>query len=586
MNSKVISCVVFFPLFSTAIFAQGLSRPANISTDIIACLESHNVPYFTSLSSQWAALSTPYNLRLVYQPAIITLPTTADQVSDSVTCAAQANLKVQPKGGGHSYASFSSGGQNGSLIVDMENFNTIDVDQSSGVRLGNLALALYSQGQRALPHGSCPGVGVGGHATHGGYGYDSRLWGLTLDTIVALDVVLANGSQIHTTATSYPDIFYAMRGAADSFGIVTSFSFQTLAAPATVTFFQAFLTDSLQDIDSVTSGFLALQDFVLTSPLLSKNTTFGMYTDSDGSFSLTGLCLFCDTAEFNTTVFPALLAGFKYTGAEVTDTSWLDALTNLANGDPLQQPLTGYNEHATFYAKSLVAKNAAPLTEDAIRAFWTYIKEHQGQGPFYSIINLYGGPDSQINVPASSSSAYSDRDALWVFQNWGYTASNLPPWDPAITTLIDGLNAAIPDVQPAGNFSAYSNYVDSDYNAAQAAAEYYGPETYAALLGIKTAVDPDRPNPPPKADYSTHRTPALHTSHHREIQHAHQRPHLPARPHQLPELPLRYPQRLRRVGASCEGEKQTEEKRVDGRAYGLVQQGLEQGVAFGEAGGG
>jgi FAD/FMN-containing dehydrogenase len=48
-----------------------------------------------------------------------------------VTCAAAAGLKVQPKSGGHSYASYSSGGQNGSLIVDLEKFGEITVDQST-----------------------------------------------------------------------------------------------------------------------------------------------------------------------------------------------------------------------------------------------------------------------------------------------------------------------------------------------------------------------------------------------------------------------------------------------------------------------
>lgn len=72
-------------------------------------------------------------------------------------------------------ASFSLGGQDGSMVIDLQAFNSISVGQSgvaqvgSGVRLGNMALGLYDQGKRALPHGVCPGVGVGGHASHGGY---------------------------------------------------------------------------------------------------------------------------------------------------------------------------------------------------------------------------------------------------------------------------------------------------------------------------------------------------------------------------------------------------------------------------------
>jgi FAD/FMN-containing dehydrogenase len=100
------------------------------------------------------------------------------------------------------------------MVIDLESFQAINVDSNgvatvgAGVRLGNLALGIYNKAKRALPHGTCPGVGIGGHFTHGGYGYDSRKWGLALDTIVGLDVVLADGSFIHASSTAYPDIYW------------------------------------------------------------------------------------------------------------------------------------------------------------------------------------------------------------------------------------------------------------------------------------------------------------------------------------------------------------------------------------------
>lgn len=97
-------------------------------TPLIACLSNASVPYSVSTSSDWTKLVTPYNLRLQYVPIAITLPKTHHHVSDSVTCASASGVKVQAKSGGHSYASFSSGGQNGSLIVDLQNFNSIEVD--------------------------------------------------------------------------------------------------------------------------------------------------------------------------------------------------------------------------------------------------------------------------------------------------------------------------------------------------------------------------------------------------------------------------------------------------------------------------
>ena len=96
--------------------------------DVTKCLKLHKVPFIVGNSPNWTSYTTPHNLRLVYEPAVITIPETAQHVSASVICAVAAKLKVQPKGGGHSYASYSSGGRDGSLIVDMEKFDLVDVD--------------------------------------------------------------------------------------------------------------------------------------------------------------------------------------------------------------------------------------------------------------------------------------------------------------------------------------------------------------------------------------------------------------------------------------------------------------------------
>ena len=128
------------------------------------CLNHKNVPIQLLSDPEFADLARPYNLRLAYTPAAIAVPTTNQHVQDAVRCANEHSYKVQAKSGGHSYASYSSGGQNGSLIVDLQSYQNISVDATTfvatvggGVRLGNLALAIYNQSQRALPHGTCPG---------------------------------------------------------------------------------------------------------------------------------------------------------------------------------------------------------------------------------------------------------------------------------------------------------------------------------------------------------------------------------------------------------------------------------------------
>lgn len=98
--------------------------------------------------------------------------------------------------------------------MDLRHFNKTTVTRDNiavvggGVLLGPLATALYKQGKRAVSHGVCGGVGIGGHATHGGWGFTSRAWGLTLDHIVELHVVLANGTEARASPRINPDLFW------------------------------------------------------------------------------------------------------------------------------------------------------------------------------------------------------------------------------------------------------------------------------------------------------------------------------------------------------------------------------------------
>lgn len=121
-----------------------------------------------------------------------------------------------------SYASYSSGGADGGLVIDLRNFNTTEVLDAGegvniarvggGVRLGNLANEVYQQKTRAVSHGTCPGIGIGGHFTHGGYGFASRAWGLALDQIVGMQAILANGTEIWADSTTNPDIYWVRFG--------------------------------------------------------------------------------------------------------------------------------------------------------------------------------------------------------------------------------------------------------------------------------------------------------------------------------------------------------------------------------------
>lgn len=211
---RAIQAVLISTLLSSVsrVFAAPLhERQASLKS----CLEAAAIPILTSGDNDFSTVISPFNLRLPYVPAIVAIPTTKEQVSAAVKCAAATDIKVQPRGGGHSYGAMGLGGKDGAFMIDMKRFQKIEVDDVTkiatvgpGVRLGNLVLGLDAAGKRAMPHGICPGVGVAGHALHGGFGFTSRMWGIAVDVITELEVVLANGTITKASNTQNKDLFW------------------------------------------------------------------------------------------------------------------------------------------------------------------------------------------------------------------------------------------------------------------------------------------------------------------------------------------------------------------------------------------
>lgn len=234
-------------------------------------LQRLNLSVVDEKSTNWTTESTAYNLRVPVVPSIVVYAHTARQIQDVVSVGVTADLKVSARCGGHSYASLGHGGENDHLIVDLTHMNSVVVDPTThiatvgaGARLGHVANELYSQGGRAISHGSCPGVGISGHILHGGYGWASHNKGLALDWMLGANVVLANGTEVHCSKTDNPDLFWALRGAGSNFGIVTSYELSTFPAPSTSTPFKIPL--GWQTEDQKTKGVKALVDFARSAP--------------------------------------------------------------------------------------------------------------------------------------------------------------------------------------------------------------------------------------------------------------------------------------------------------------------------------
>jgi len=466
-------------------------------TTLAECLFEAQVPISESCSTGWSELIEPFNLRASYTPAIVAIPETVAEIQSAVKCAKGYGAKVQARGGGHSYAAMGLGGQDGSFIIDMKKFKAISIDSNTkvatvaaGVRLGDLATYLYNNGKRALPHGLCPAVGIAGHALHGGFGMTSRMWGTTLDNIIDMQVVVANGTVVTTSATQNSDLFWALRGAGSSYGIVTQFKLKTYTAPTVATYYQYnYYSPSLT---IKTNTILAMQEFGLNfAPkelalrLFHNNETFQVYGVYWGPKS-----------QWETAIAP-LLSRLPIAGRVPTvpgeEMLWLDTLVRLNNGGELPQPLN-YDTHETFFAKSIVTPENDLLDAATLNNFFTYLTTTGQVAPvnWWVIYDLYGGVGSQISVPAVSATAYSHRDSLFTIQIYTTAPGQVPPYPAGGYPFTDGIVNSIVKYQNDTVFKAYANYIDPTLTKEQAWDLYYGQTQLVKLNTVKDKYDPSR----------------------------------------------------------------------------------------------
>jgi FAD/FMN-containing dehydrogenase len=165
-------------------------------------------------------------------PGIVLRPETPEQVADALSFArSHTRLPLGVRSGGHGVSGRST--NDGGLVIDVGRMDRVEVlDEARRlVRIGpgatwkQVAAALDPYGW-ALGSGDYGGVGVGGLATAGGIGLLGRKHGLTIDHLRAVELVLADGSQVRATHDEHSDLFWGVRGAGANFGIATAFEFE------------------------------------------------------------------------------------------------------------------------------------------------------------------------------------------------------------------------------------------------------------------------------------------------------------------------------------------------------------------------
>ncbi|MEU7000227.1 FAD-binding oxidoreductase [Nonomuraea sp. NPDC046570] len=164
-------------------------------------------------------------------PALVLRPENADEVVTALAYVRAQELPLAVRSGGHGISGRST--NDGGIVIDLAELNRVEVlDRASGrvrlepgARWGEVARKLAPYGL-AMSSGDSGGVGVGGLTTTGGIGYLARKHGLTIDHVTAVEMVLADGTQVRADRDHHPDLFWAVRGAGGNFGVVTAFELE------------------------------------------------------------------------------------------------------------------------------------------------------------------------------------------------------------------------------------------------------------------------------------------------------------------------------------------------------------------------
>jgi FAD/FMN-containing dehydrogenase len=171
-----------------------------------------------------------YNGMIARRPRLITRCLDVADVIACVNAAREQNLLLSIRGGGHNAGGL--GVCDDGLVIDLSRMKGIRVDPQArtarveaGCTWGDVDHATHAFGL-ACPSGIISTTGVAGLTLGGGIGHLARSCGLTVDNLLAADMVLADGSFVNVDAQSHPDLFWAIRGGGGNFGVVTSFLFR------------------------------------------------------------------------------------------------------------------------------------------------------------------------------------------------------------------------------------------------------------------------------------------------------------------------------------------------------------------------
>jgi FAD/FMN-containing dehydrogenase len=427
----------------------------------------------------YAAASALYNPRLHVPPRAIAFCRSAADLAAVVAFARQRRWPISARSGRHSFAGYSNCP---GIVADVSRLNRITFDQRSGMaRVGAGATNLDVYESLVLPHGvalptgTCPSVGIAGLTLGGGFGRMMRNAGLLIDSLVAVELVLADGRRVQASDRALPDLFWACRGGGGgNFGVATEFTYRVHPAPSVVAFGLSF------DWSAASAALDAWQRTIPQADDRVAYSTFRATRSGSGALGATvGGHFYGSQSDLEPILAQLMAAGPRHVSIathQFADAAAPDGCRRDAAGavSCVVDALPNY-QRSDFVNRPLSARAIATLLGEVER--WP-----GGPGAAEGGVQIEALGNCAVNRVPATATAFVHRDSLChiVYLNfWGAADSAA-----ANVAWTREISAAM---RPYVSGFAYQNYIDAELAGWQHA--YYG-QNYRRLQRIKRRYDP------------------------------------------------------------------------------------------------
>ncbi|BAE58837.1 unnamed protein product [Aspergillus oryzae RIB40] len=452
---------------------------------------SHTIKYpqITSKHDQCTELSTIFGSALHYpnndsftiwdakqqevRPACQIEPSTPSEVSQVLEILVHYWCYFSVKGGGHSRNPGDSNSVGG-VTVDLDRMTQVDI-----LEHGNRALVYEALDAHNLSFvgGRVGTVGVGGFTLGGGTSPFSNKYGWALDNVYEYEVVLANGTIVNANETHNRDLYFALRGGGNNFGIVTAFTVRTFSqGPVSTTTTTYLQNQTEQVLDQVYQLFT---DDALTSDVEMGYDMYYTYVSQDDSFSLSGTQRYGKPVR-NPAVFKAIYQIPRLTRSTT--------ISNMGNLTRESEPL-GTTRH--LFATLTVLPSRSLLTQ-AVRIFEQEARAIRSVDGLVPNLISYAISRTAIAAMAqrggNSLGIHGDQPLFLILISTAWSDARD---DAAVNTMTENAIRRIREAAETLNVAhpfLYVNYA----SAAQASEVFssYGEKNVQSLRDIQRAVDP------------------------------------------------------------------------------------------------